>query len=315
MANEDSWTKVGKGGKPVSFPPDAASAFGNRKKTIYKSSEFPTMATEAFGRKDRRTLHPIRAEFDAPAAAAFGSKQKRNLRSENVEFDASAASVFGSKAPRNTRKEFDDAAAAAFGSSSRREEFPSAFGGKKHSGFAEAAQMGFDDADGVEWKHSAFGKKRAMATSEPKKQTYEEMFPSLGPVTATPTIVKAPTKESFADLVRARAAQDEAEAAAKAERDRFEEKERRRAEYERSLLRRINQNRPFAGVTTASYDDSYEMDETMENVISKDLDCDVYGAVRSEAVLIENTESSSSSDDDDDDNDIHEEDDAYWTRK
>jgi hypothetical protein len=315
MANEDSWTQVGKGGKSVIFPPDAASAFGNRKKTIHKHSEFPTMASDAFGRKDRRASQHVRAEFDTAAAAAFGSKQKRNLRSENVEFDASAASVFGSKQPRNTRKEFDDAAAAAFGRSSRREEFPSAFGGKKHSGFAEAAQMGFDDADGVEWKNSAFGKKRAMGTKppEPKKQTYEEMFPSLCPVTATPTAVKAPAKESFADLVRARAEQDEAEAAAKAERERFEENERRRSEYERNLLRRIHQNRPFAGAHTTAYDDLYEMEEEIENdLISKDLDCDAYGAVRNEAVLIENTESSSSSDDEDE---FQEEEDAYWTRK
>ncbi len=298
----ETWTKVGKGGRPVSFPPEAASAFGRRGPSTsarpsapYRSyggrSEFPTDAAAAFGRGGRTELtvryeRSERAEFDSAASAAFGSGGGRARREP----------FGGSDAP-----EFDSAATSAFGSGSRRPRdsdntggggFPSAFG-KKKSLFAEAAEMGFAEGGGGGggggYALSALARKRAEAARPPppKPQTFDEMFPTLGAPAAAParTATATPSaapKRTFAELMRERVAEEEAEAEREAaERERGEE--RRQAEMlENDQVRRLYARRAQATAyvrsSSSGVDDEADAPEAEVNYNTQDLDYDVYGA-------------------------------------
>lgn len=293
----EGWTKIGKGGRAVSFPPEAASAFGRRSAPVagsgapsrsygggHSRSEFSAEAASAFGRggsghdgfsRPERSERSERTEFDSTAAAAFGGRQRREPRSGGTpEFDTTAASAFGSgsggsRGPRGS----EDASG-----------FPSAFG-KKKSLFAEAAEMGFAEGGGA-YGNSALARKRAEAARPPppKPQTYEEMFPTLGTPAAAPkaaaATTPAPAKRSYAELMRERVAAEEAEAAHEAA-ERRKEEERRRAEMlDRQQIRRIYANRIVYTHTAHSGDADEEeyVPEADVDYSTHDLDHDIYGA-------------------------------------
>jgi len=272
----DAWTTVGKGGRPVSFPPEAAAAFGRR----------PTGGSGAPYRESRS-----RSEFPAEASAAFG--RSGPLRPERAEFDSSASGVFsgGGGGSRFTGRrgvpEFDAAAVAAFGGGSRSDRtdadgFPSAFGRKK-SVFSEAGAMGCaddDSATGRSYGLSALARKRAEA-AKAKPQTYEELFPVLGPpaivveaaVSVAPT---APAKRTFADLVKERAATEEAEAEREALTKAAAEQQARDERRDRAVLSRLHTARYRRALYASSAPEEEEEHDT--NYETRDLDYDAYGA-------------------------------------
>jgi hypothetical protein len=311
------WTSVGKGGRPVSFPAEAASAFGSKPRGGGSGgrAEFSSEAAGAFRRGERRDHGRAAAvAFDATAAAAFGSKPRRAARPEFVEEEGEA--VFSKPSRAAESSGFDGAAAAAFGGGNRkrrddaaggsRGDFPDAFG-KKKSVFAAAGEMGIGEetssasAGGGSYTLSAFARKRndAARPGPPKKQTYEEMFPTLGgaaakPVAAVsaPALAPAPAPASatagrptLAQLMRARLAEEEAEAARQA----FQEEERHKRMYveqlERTRLRRLHAARyASAAYTGADYEDDGE-EETAPHG-SNDLDYNVYGEYHSAYVAL-----------------------------
>lgn len=278
-----TWTKVGKGGRAVAFPPDAASAFSSSRR----------------GGRAERDDRPSRAEFPSDAAAAFGKKTSRPptvARDSRAEFDHAAASAFGSH--RETRRdsdrgrpsEFDAAAAAAFGGGSRRREgdsrkegdggFPSAFG-KKKSVFGMAADIGFaEGGDSGSYGMSALARKRAevaRAKAEAPK-SYDEMFPVLGAPAAAPAAASAkPAMRSFADIMRERAAAEAEEEERRAAEMAEDAKLRHYDEMERARLRRLHAAR--YAYSNSNYVTSEE-DSAMEVAYApgNDLEYDAYGA-------------------------------------
>jgi hypothetical protein len=207
---------------------------------------------------------------------------------------------------------FDGAAAAAFGGGNRkrrddgggsRGDFPDAFG-KKKSVFTAAGEMGFGEettsasAGGGSYTLSAFARKRndAARPGPPKKQTYEEMFPTLGgavakPVAAAPAApAPAPAsaaagRPTLAQMMRTRLAEEEAEAARQA----FQEEERHKRMYveqlERTRLRRLHAARyASAAYNGADYEDDGEEESAPHG--SNDLDFNVYGEYRSAYVAL-----------------------------
>jgi hypothetical protein len=299
MDSDNTWTSVGKGGRPLSFPPEAAAAFGGKPRrsgpptgvgSRPPRSEFPADAAAAFGRKGRAApvsapVAPAHSEFEADAAAAFGGGRRDERRS-------------------GARNEFDAAAAAAFGGKSRREKhddaFPDAFG-KKKSAFATAAELGLGDDTEVGYGMSALARKRAEAATkppEPKKQSFEEMFPALGgpskakaPATVT-TAAKAPGKQTLAEIMRKRVAEEEADAARKAAIERERELAARAEASERARLRGLRAGRNTNFISYADDDD----EETEDFVpVGGDLDYDAYGVKRKELTGPERPEESSDS--------------------
>jgi hypothetical protein len=330
MESDNTWTAVGKGGRPISFPPEAAAAFGGGGKSRRSApstggfgsrpprSEFPADAAAAFGRKSRSTPHTVSAapsEFDADAAAAFGRKGRAAAAAAAAatpsEFDADAAAAFGG-GRRETRRgggsAFDAAAAAAFGGKGRREKrddaFPDAFG-KKKSAFAAAAELGLGDDAEVGYGMSALARKRAEAAAakppEQKKQTFEEMFPALGGPAKAAAAAPAPTKSSgkptLAEIMRKRVAEEEAEALRKAAIERERELAARAEASERARLRglRAGRNTNFISYTG---DDDEETEDFIP--VEGDLDYDAYGAKRKELTGPERPEEPSESSSEDD---------------
>jgi hypothetical protein len=320
--SENTWTSVGKGGRPL-FPPEAASAFGGSKSRPSMSSaprhsaartEFPADAAAAFGRKSRPA--PRHTEpFDAAAATAFGRPPASNRDVEGAsakrpsEFDAAAAAAFGTKSSHRSSSSAHGLSAA--GSRGAHDDFPDAFG-KKKSAFVYAAELGLGDAD-EPFKMSAFARKRAAAAAaaaapakpEPKKQTYEEMFPSLGgssrsAASAAPApapAAKASGKPTLAEIMKRRVAEEavEAERQAALESDR---KEKARIEaIERARLRGLRVNRLGNYVTFNSTEDV----DDGEAYMSGDLDYDAYGVKRKELTAAPAEEETSSSEDEGDD--------------
>ena len=289
-SDSSAWTKVGKGGRAVAFPAEAASAFGGRQYRprggdSYRS-EFPAEASAAFGRSgggrselrselrsEPRFERPARAEFDSAAAAAFGSRPRRSGGEAPSEFDSAAATAFGGGS-RSSRRDDDG--------------FPSAFG-KKKSVFSEAAAMGFGDGDGAGgYALSALARKRAEAAKSlpPKPQTFEEMFPVLGapaaPARSGSAVApgSAPVKRSFADLMRNHIAAEEAEAARVAAEEAEETKRRYQEEIDRAHIRRLHVGRHVTGRGVgAEFVEGHDAEEEVEYG-GRDLDHDAYGAAR-----------------------------------
>lgn len=288
---EGTWTKVGKGGRAVAFPPEAASAFSSSRR----------------GARTERDDRPSRAEFPSDAASAFGKKTSRPpmvARDSRAEFDHAAASAFGSH--RETRRdsdrgrpsEFDAAAAAAFGGGSRRRDegrregdsrkegdggFPSAFG-KKKSVFGMAADIGFaEGGDSGSYGMSALARKRAEVarTKAEAPKSYDELFPVLGAPAAAPVAAAAasakPVMRSFADIMRERAAAEAAEEERRATEEAEDAKLRYSDEMERARLRRLHAAR--YAYSTGNYVTSEE-DSAMDVAYApgNDLEYDAYGA-------------------------------------
>ena len=168
--------------------------------------------------------------------------------------------------------------------------------------FTAAATAVLAEGDGS-YRLSAFSRKRTEAEKppEPKKQTYEEMFPSLGGsgVPVAPIAPKAAAgKPTLAEIMRKRVSEEEEAEARKAalERDR---KERERIEAnERARLRNLRVSRISGNFISYAEDDDTADADTF---VPGDLDYDVYGAKRKELQAPEHpaAESSDSSDEDD----------------
>jgi hypothetical protein len=325
VSTSDGWTKVGRDGRSVAFPPEAAAAFGRRGPRFSESSLPRSLRSE-------RSERPGRVEFDSAAAAAFGrgprgplgERGERPERSSGFDTAASAAFGGGSRSREGPRShgapEFDAAALSAFGGGRGKrgdEGFPSAFG-KKKSLFEEASAMGFEDAETGGYGMSALAKKRAEAArAPPPPKSYDELFPVLGAAKA-PAAAPAPAqkvtaatgKPTFADLMRARAAEEEAEENRKsmAERERAEAARRERIEYEH--IHRLHASRySTANYVTHMDDDADGEDEQAVDYSHRDLDYDVYGEHKSSytaAPTDEKVAESSSSDEDEESADAEE---------
>ncbi len=326
--SDNAWTSVGKGGRPISFPPAAAAAFGGGggggkyRSTAPQSigrAEFPADAAAAFGRKGR-TVPRHSEPFDSAAASAFGKPRAATTNAatataSSTEYNDDAASAFGSK----RHSGFDAAAAAAFGSkeSPRRapsgrgatHDFPDAFG-KKKSAFASAAELGLGDDADEPFKLSAFARKRAAAGTntvekapEPKKQTYEEMFPTLGgpskaaPVARPAASTSTSAKPTLAELMRRRVAEEEAEEARKAALEKERAEKARVDAAERARLRGLR------GARMDNYISYNDEEEEEEVYVPGDLDYDAYGTKRDELTMPDRLqeESDGSSEDGDED--------------
>jgi uncharacterized protein with von Willebrand factor type A (vWA) domain len=142
---------------------------------------------------------------------------------------------------------------------------------------------------------SALAKKRAAAAAAavakpPEPKTFDEMFPVLG-APAKKTSVggggagagAGAAKPSFADLMRKRAADEEEEERRKAQLEAEEKRAREEARRERDIIHRLH-----AGLQSnrVSHDICYdeEDDESFMPNVNHDLDTDVYGVTRREAV-------------------------------
>ncbi len=305
MDSDNTWTSVGKGGRAISFPPEAAAAFSSKSRRPIPSAsgkppraEFPTDAAAAFGRKGRITAAPVAptSAFDADAAAAFGGGRREERHVDRREtgahhtFDAAAAAAFGGKERRGKR---DD-------------EFPDVFG-KKKSAFAAAAEMGIGDDGDAGYTMSAFARKRAEAAArppEPKKQTFEEMFPALGgpakaaAAPAPAAVTKAPGKPTLAEMMRKRVEEEDAESARKAALERDRMLAARAEESERARLRGLRGSRMTNFISYAGDADDEEYDDIGAG--AGDLDYDAYGVKRKELTGPERPEEASDSSSEDD---------------
>lgn len=248
----DAWTTVGKGGKPVSFPPEAMAAFGSRDRSSRHGSRFA-------GERGR-------SEFPAEAASAFSSRPsgRAPYGGDGTGFDGES-SAFRTRRPHSGPDAFDATAAAAFGNKSRRADFPDAFAGRpaRHYTPSVAAPP-------------------PPAPAPKPKQTFEEMFPALGTPAPKPATAVAAPKTSFADLMRRHAEKDahdtaEAERRAALAREAYEKEEK-----ERALLRRLHRARTGGGAYTSNKY-SADAEEDDEGYGEEDLEHDGYGSVRAEA--------------------------------
>lgn len=332
MNSDDSWTMIGKGGRHVSFPPEAAAAFGRRSAPCGAHGahgargprEFPEDAAAAFGRRSapRDTPRGPRQDsdgsssFPTDAVAAFGgSTHNRRSRPDSdgsSSFPTDAAAAFGGKqrARNDGSTPFDAAAASAFGGGD---------GGRRGGGdFDAAANAAFGgrsgryrrgDNEGINM--SALARKRAEASAAPPPPppTYEEMFPALGPATtagptapaATP-VAAAPQKRTFADIMRTRAAEEERMAAKKAAADAEAELRERYEARERARLRQIYAARSAHLLITRDCEDE-DIEETVEAYKPGDLDYDAYGVRRKELELPEPAEASTDTSSEESDHD------------
>lgn len=286
MDSDNTWTAVGKGGRAVTFPPDAAAAFGGKTFTrgpcVVPRSEFPAEAAAAFGRKPRGGWKGV-PETETPYVS------KNNNGPKGVpEFDSAAAAAFGGKSARR----------GGATTTQDRTNFPDAFG-KKKSVFATAGElgMGCDGADG--YRLSAFSRKRAEAAElaalppEPKQQTFEEMFPSLGG--SAPHIKSKATpssgKPTLAEIMRKRVEEETMEEAIKAALERTRAERERIEATEAARLRNLRVARMGNYVSHASQFDT----EESEVYTPGDLDYDAYGVKRKELNLPEPREEDSDS--------------------
>lgn len=310
MDSSDSWTKVGRGGRHVEFPPEAAAAFG-RRSGHGSGSGFQTRGAPYAERPAR----PTHAEFPPEAAAAFGRRGGGGgpvgERPERVShYERPERPEY---AGRPGRPEFPPEAASAFGKRGPGLESIPAFS-KRPAGppsnrvtfsAALAESLGLEDEVAPTWTNSAFAKKVAAAKAEaakpppPKVETYEEMFPTLGsapppkgkatavalptatkvvlaqkPAPAPPTVASgaADKKPSLAEILRKKQAEEEA-AEAEAEKERA----RKAAEAEKyEIDRHMIVGHRYRGPTNVTFYDDEE-EEMAHYGQHDDLDYDSYG--------------------------------------
>lgn len=285
MDSDNTWTAVGKGGRAVTFPSDAAAAFSGKSFTrgpcVVPRSEFPADAAAAFGRKPRGGWKGV-PETETP----YVSKASNGPKGV-PEFDSAAAAAFGGKSTRRGATTRHD-----------RNDFPDAFG-KKKSVFTAAAEveMSSNGADG--YRLSAFSRKRAEAAElaalppEPKQQTYEEMFPSLGGSAPhiKPKATPSSGKPTLADMMRKRAEEETKEEAKKAALERSRAERERIEAAEAARLRNLRVGRMG---NYAAYSSQFDTEES-EVYTPGDLDYDAYGVKRKELTLPEPSETASDS--------------------
>lgn len=332
--NSDSssaWTTIGKGGRAVPFPSEAASAFASSRRSAHPQAprhgrnEFPSDAASAFGRKERREDRSDRAEFDSSAASAFGRKERRGGGRGGAPFDHAAASAFGG----------------------HRSDFPSAFGKKR------PVDIDAEVSGGAGYGNSAMHTRRVAEPVTPP--SYDELFPTLGSTTAksssskgvsmaswanvealnekiakakadrlgtrmaapstytrkaadvsaavvspAPKPVTTDGKRSFAEIMRERAAAEAIEAERKAAEEAEMAARNRAVMLEREQISRLHTSRYYLGPSCDDYEKDYEPVITEEHK-PDDLDYEGYGVVRSEVVaeIPEISDESSESDYDD----------------
>ena len=292
MGNE--WNTVGRPQpRPhhIEFPETAAAAFGKKKPVT--QTHFSDKAVNAFSRP-ATVQTASRIGFPETASAAFGSGAPRTQHG----FSDNATSAFGSGAssPRPPHG-FPDSATSAFGSdgqkrSSGGETFDtqasSAFSRKRsaHNNQSPSSSAPLvsrrNDSFGallaaampdVEAKASTDYSKSALRYTKPDsspKVDSADMFPALTSV-ATAALVNP--KVSFADVIRKRAQDDEAEA-----RKRAEEAEQARLKKEQAALER-NAIRPSMFIANrtqnkfrATEDEEGEYDVNSTSMDIHDLD-------------------------------------------
>jgi hypothetical protein len=305
------WSTVGRGGKVVSFPPEAAGAFGRHGGGSFTRVgrqprvDFDAAASAAFGRRGggfTRVGRQPRVDFDAAASAAFGRRQGARGEGGGAGFDDAASAAFGRR--QGARGEcggagFDDAASAAFGrrQGARGEGGGAGFDDAASAAFGRRERDGFGDA-----ASNAFGKKshyrgiddgktpldrhmesvRAAAEAAKPPPTYEEAFPTLGGnKTAAVAASPAPAKPTYASFAKKLA---ESEAAA----DRM--KARRAAEEAERERRERLDRQSYGGLYTLRHrdivyndcEDDTNVDVEEEAPAAGDLDYDAYGRRRSD---------------------------------
>jgi hypothetical protein len=252
-----------------SFSSDAAAAFGRRSNGSSRPA-FNDVAASAFSRGGRpsndtfaafgKPPRPESRGFSNDAMSAFG---KQPTRSESGGFDTNAFS----KNSQN-RSGFDSAASAAFGKKpSRRQEEdsrPSMVIPARANNLGSIMEhfLGPSDPDRT-YNGSALTQRRVAAAKVPEPVKMEEMaWPTL---TAPKTTASSKSGMSFADMMKKRVAEEEAQAALEARERAMQESERRQMALDRSGIFIATLRLPSSN---SSYGRRMEDDE----IIESDLD-------------------------------------------
>jgi hypothetical protein len=212
-------------------------------------AEFPMHAVAAFSKT--KSMKPDQTHFSETASRAFSRPTTSVVSHHNIGFPESASTAFGGT--KQTHASMPSAFASGNGSDNRRDDTfdtnaASAFGKKRpnksnmsdvpHARIVETRSNSFSNMIAaalpsstpgitpVDYNKSALRKAEAAPSSE-------DMFPALG---STTTSMVTP-KKSFADVIRQRAAADEAEAAKAAEMAARARMEAQRIASERSNIR------------------------------------------------------------------------------
>jgi len=194
----------------VEFPSHAVSAFSKSKPAKTTQTHFSETATRAFSRpstSDTSRHHNV--GFSESASAAFGA-----VKQTHRDDMPSAFSGGGGGGDINRTNNFDNQASSAFGKKrlnkqSSQPEVSSTYSARSNNLSQMLSAALPDTPSGVV---SVDYNKSALRKSEPAPSK-EEMFPALGSATAS----MVTPKKSFADVIRQRAAADEADAAKSAE--------------------------------------------------------------------------------------------------
>lgn len=211
-SNNADWTMV-RGHQQrlptVEFPSHAVSAFSKSKPAKTTQAHFSETATRAFSRPSASdTSRHNNVGFSESASAAFGAvKQTRHD-------DMPSVFASGGGDDTNRTNNFDSQASSAFGKKrvnkhSSQVEVSSTYSARSNNLSHMLSAALPDTPSGVvsvDYNKSALRKQEPTATKE-------EMFPALS--STTPSMVTL--KKSFADVIRQRAAADEAAAAKSAE--------------------------------------------------------------------------------------------------
>lgn len=211
-SNSTDWTMVR--GPPqrlptVEFPSHAASAFSKSKPAKTTQAHFSETATRAFSRpsaSDPSRHHNV--GFSESASAAFGAVKQTHRG------DMPSAFGDGDGDNNNRMNNFDSQASSAFGKKrvnkqSSQPEVSSTYSARSNNLSHMLCAALPDTPSGVV---SVDYNKSALRKQEPAPNKME-MFPALGSATAS----MVTPKKSFADVIRQRAAADEAAAAKSAE--------------------------------------------------------------------------------------------------
>ena len=214
-SNNTDWTMV-RGPQQrlptVEFPSHAASAFSKSKPAKTIQAHFSETATRAFSRPSTSDVsRHNNVGFSESASAAFGAVKQTHRDDMPNAFGSGSG---GSSNDNNRTNNFDSQASSAFGKKrlnkqSSQPEVSSTYSARSNNLSHMLSAALPDTPSGVV---SVDYNKSALRRPE-QTPTKEEMFPALG--SATTSMVTP--KKSFADVIRQRAADDEAAAAKSAE--------------------------------------------------------------------------------------------------
>lgn len=213
----------------VEFPSHAVSAFSKSKPAKTTQAYFSETATRAFSRpsaSDASRHHNV--GFSESASAAFGAVKQTHRDNMPSAFGN------GDGGDNNRNNNFDSQASSAFGKKrlnkqSSQPEVSSTYSARSNNLSQILSAALPDMPSGVV---SVDYNKSALRRSEPAPSK-EDMFPALG--SATTSMVTP--KKSFADVIRARAAADEAAAAKLAEEAAHARMKAQREASERAMAR------------------------------------------------------------------------------